>query len=51
MPYEEIEKVTLTRGVMFGSLSLWVDGSEEKVDQFSASETEYLARYVERKIG
>ena len=51
LPYEEIENVTLTKGVIFGSLSLWVDGSEEKVDKFSASETESLARYVERKIG
>ncbi len=50
-PHEDIERVTFTKGMMFGSVSVWVDGAEEKFDKLHKSDAENLARYVEDKIG
>ena len=50
LPYEDIERVSFTKGMMFGSLSAWVQGVEEKFDKLPSGEAESLARYVEGKI-
>ena len=50
-PYEDIEIVTFTKGLIFGSMSVWVDGTEERFDKFIASDAENLSRCVESKIG
>ena len=49
-PYGDIERVTFTKGLIFGSVSAWVDGAEEKFDKLISGEVENLARYVEGKL-
>ena len=51
IPYEDIERVTYTKGMMFGSVSVWVNGMEEKFDKLGRSDGEKIAQHLEDKIG
>ena len=51
IPYSEIERVTYTKGLMFGSLSVWVDRTEHKMDKLDRAQAEEWARHLEDKIG
>ena len=51
IPYSEIERVTYTKGLIFGSLSVWVDGGEHKMDKLGRAEAEEWARHLEDEIG
>jgi hypothetical protein len=49
--YEDIERVTFTKGMMLSSLSAWVNGAEEKFDKMGRSDGEKMAHHLEGKIG
>jgi hypothetical protein len=51
IPYEDIERLTYTKGMMFGSVSAWVDGVEEKFDKLGRSDGEQVAHALEGIIG
>ena len=51
IPYSEIERVTYTKGLMFGSVSAWVGGVEHKLDKLDRRHAEEWATYLEDKIG
>ena len=43
IPYGDIDRVSHTTGLMFGSISVWVDGVEERFDKLNSGEAERLA--------
>ena len=51
LPYAEIERVTYTKGLMFGSVSAWVGGVEYKMDKLDRAQAEEWAGHLEDKIG
>ena len=51
IPYEQIDQVTYTKGMVFGSVSTWVDGIEEKFDKMGRSDGERIAYHLEGIVG
>ena len=50
-PYELIDRVTFTKGLMMGSVSIWMDGVEEKFDKLPRFEIEEWVQHIEGIIG
>ena len=50
-PYDRIDHLEYTKGIMFGSISIWIDDLEEKFDKLIAYEVERWVRQLGEKIG
>ena len=50
-PYETIESVTFTKGLMLGSVSVWANGLEEKFDKMFSHSVDSWVNALEQKIG
>ena len=50
-PYDTIERVEFTKGIMFGSVTIWTNGRVEKFDKLASSEVEGLVEALRERTG
>ena len=50
-PYRHIDRLDHSKGMIFGSISIWVDGLEEKFDKISSFAVGDWVRALEQKVG